>query len=66
MLRTTFALLTTCLLCACGQKGNLSLPDAPADQVKPATAASAAAVPDGATADERERKRANAARNRSN
>jgi predicted small lipoprotein YifL len=65
MLRTATALLITCLLCACGQRGNLYLPDAPADEVKPAATAPAAAVPDG-VADERERERANAARNRSN
>lgn len=72
MRRIAVVLLPLCLLCACGQKGNLYLPEdgreevtAPATPMaSPATAAPAAPAADAISAEERERQ--NAARNRGN
>jgi predicted small lipoprotein YifL len=80
MYRPLLALLTAALLCACGQKGNLYLPDDEREAVGTATpqastaagaAATAApapaapgATPAATTAEERERE--NAARNNRN
>ena len=67
MRNLTLLLLSTCLLCACGQKGNLKLPDDNRDEVRPPAAPAAApgTATDGATPEERERERANAARRNS-
>jgi predicted small lipoprotein YifL len=56
--RILLALLTTCLLCACGQKGALYIPGEEREVVTPATPETAATTP---LTDE-ERARQNAAR----
>jgi predicted small lipoprotein YifL len=53
MRRLTLALLTSCLLCACGQKGALYIPGEEREEV--ATTETAAAA---TTAEEREREAA--------